>query len=156
MRRKDIIPTPSQPINNWYILLAVTIISIAIKNTSRYLMNLLLYGSVVMYQVENSVIDHVINRAIGINSSDSISRVMEMLIFSVGVMIKGMSEIVSSLLFSSELIGARLIKNSSIRFFLLFCGCMMDMVRDRRMARMIVGAVEFISTTWTCTKDFGA
>lgn len=37
--RKDIIPTPSQPINSWNMLLAVTKIIIAIKNMRRYLKN---------------------------------------------------------------------------------------------------------------------
>lgn len=137
-------------------LFAVIITNIVIKNMSRYFVNLLLFGSVAIYQVENSVIDQVINRVIGINSSDSVSRLIEMLMFSVGVMIRGVSDNVSSLLFDSELIGIRLIRNSSIRFFLALCGCKMDVVRDRRMAKTIVGVIEFISTTWICTKDFGA
>lgn len=156
IRRNDIIPTPSQPIKSWYMLFAVIITNIAIKNISKYFVNLLLFGSVAMYQVENSVIDQVINSVIGINSSDSVSRLIEMLIFSVGVVIRGVSDSVSSLLFNSGLIGIRLIINSNIRFFLALCGCKMDRVRDRRMARVIVGVIEFISTTWICTKDCGA
>lgn len=39
IRRNDIIPTPSHPINNWKRLLAVTRISIVIRNRSRYLKN---------------------------------------------------------------------------------------------------------------------
>lgn len=156
MRRKDIIPTPSQPIKSWYILFAVMITSIVIRNINRYFVNLLLCGSVDMYQLENSVIDHVINRAIGINSSDSVSSVMEISMFSVGVVIRGISDIVSSLLFNSGLMGIRLMRKSSIRFFLALCGCMVDIVSDKRMVNIIVGAIKFISTTWICTKDYGA
>ena len=39
MRRKDMIPTPSQPIKIWNMLLAVTRIIIAIRKTRRYLKN---------------------------------------------------------------------------------------------------------------------
>lgn len=155
--KKDIIPTPSHPMKSWYMLFAVMITSIVIKNVSRYLMNLLMFGSVAMYHIENSVIDHVINRAIGVNSSDAVSRVMEMLIFSVGEIISGMRDSVSSLLFNSWLIGIRLIRKSIMRLFLvLLCGCIMDIVKDSIIVSMIVGVVKFISTTWICTKDFGA
>lgn len=37
IKRKDIIPTPSQPINSWKRLLAVTRMSMVIRNISRYL-----------------------------------------------------------------------------------------------------------------------
>lgn len=60
------IPTPSQPINNWKMLLAETRIIMAIKNTSRYLKNRLMLGSECMYHSENSRIDQVTYRAIGI------------------------------------------------------------------------------------------
>lgn len=155
--KKDIIPTPSHPMKSWYMLFAVMITSIVIKNVSRYLMNLLMFGSVAMYHIENSVIDHVINRAIGVNSSDAVSRVMEMLIFSVGEIISGMRDSVSSLLFNSWLVGIRLIRKSIMRLFLvLLCGCIMDIVKDSIIVSMIVGVIRFISTTWICTKDFGA
>lgn len=138
-------------------LFAVMITSIVIRNVSRYLMNLLMFGSVAMYHMENSVIDHVMNRAIGVNSSDAVSRVMEILIFSVGEIISGMRDSVSSLLFNSWLIGIRLIRKSIIRLFLvLLCGCKVDIIKDSIIVRMIVGAIRFISTTWICTKDFGA
>lgn len=94
--RKDIIPTPSQPIKSWYMLLAVMMIIIVIKKVIKYLMNLLILGSEDIYQMENSVMDQVINRATGIKVNDSVSSVMVMLIFSVGVAIRGSSVIVSS------------------------------------------------------------
>lgn len=49
-------------------------VNIAIRKMKRYLMNLLMWGSVDMYHVENSTIDHVTNRAIGIKVSDGVSR----------------------------------------------------------------------------------
>ena len=53
------IPTPSQPINSWNMLLAVTKISIATRKTRRYLKNRCIKGSECMYHVANSRIDHV-------------------------------------------------------------------------------------------------
>lgn len=78
MRRKDMIPTPSHPMNSWYMLFAVMIVNIVIKNVSKNLMNLLLLGSEVMYHIENSRIDHVMNKAIGVKIKDSMSRLIEM------------------------------------------------------------------------------
>lgn len=63
MRRKDIIPTPSHPINSWNRLLAEVKISIVIKNNSKYLINRLMWGSECIYHEENCMIDHVTNRA---------------------------------------------------------------------------------------------
>ena len=59
------IPTPSQPINSWNRLLAVTRMIIVIRNMRRYLKNRLIYGSACMYHIENSMIDHVTNSATG-------------------------------------------------------------------------------------------
>lgn len=63
--RNDIIPTPSQPMKNWYMLLAVTRVSIASRNSSRYLKNRLMCGSEAIYHEANSIIDQVTNKAIG-------------------------------------------------------------------------------------------
>lgn len=57
--RKDIIPTPSQPINNWNMLLADVKISMVIRNNKRYLINWLMCISECIYQEENWIIDHV-------------------------------------------------------------------------------------------------
>jgi len=51
-------------------LFAVMMISIAIKKVNRCLINLFKCGSVDIYHIENSTIDHVMNRAIGINVSE--------------------------------------------------------------------------------------
>lgn len=66
MSKKDIIPTPSQPINSWNRLLAVTRIIMVIRNMRRYLKNWLMHGSECIYHIENSMIDHVTNSATGI------------------------------------------------------------------------------------------
>lgn len=42
MSRKDMIPTPSHPMNSWNRLLAVVRISIVIRNSIRYLINRLM------------------------------------------------------------------------------------------------------------------
>lgn len=157
MSRKDIIPTPSHPIKSWYMLFAVMITSIMIRNINRYLVNLLMFGSVPIYQAVNSVIDHVINRVIGVNRSEAVSMVIEMLMFSVGVVIRGSNDSVCSLFFISGVIGIRLTINNSIRLFLIFLGdCGIDRIRDRIMVRVIVAVIRFISTTWICTKVCGA
>lgn len=57
IRRKDIIPTPSQPIKSWNMLLAVTRIIIARRKISRYWRKRLRLGSACMYQDANSRID---------------------------------------------------------------------------------------------------
>lgn len=59
IRRKDMMPTPSQPMNSWNRLFAVMRISIVIRNRSRYLKNLLRLGSECMYHKANSRIDQV-------------------------------------------------------------------------------------------------
>lgn len=61
------IPTPSQPMKSWNMLLADTRIIIVIRKISRYLKNRLMWGSDFIYHRENSMIDHVTNRATGMN-----------------------------------------------------------------------------------------
>lgn len=45
----------------------MTKINIVIKNINKYLKNRLILGSECIYHIENSIIDQVMNRAIGIN-----------------------------------------------------------------------------------------
>lgn len=59
IRRKDMIPTPSHPMNSWNILLAVTKMIIAIRKVRRYLKKRFMKGSACMYQDANSRIDQV-------------------------------------------------------------------------------------------------
>lgn len=66
IKKKDMIPTPSQPIRNWNILFAVIKRIMENKKISKYLKKLLIFGSVLMYHDENSIIDHETNRAIGV------------------------------------------------------------------------------------------
>lgn len=68
--RNDIMPTPSHPTNSCSMLFAVMMVIIAIRNIIRCLMNLFRCGSVDIYHTENSTIDHVTNKAIGMNVSD--------------------------------------------------------------------------------------
>lgn len=70
IKRKDMMPTPSQPMNSWNKLLAVTKISIVIRNKRRYLKNRLRFGSDCIYHVENSIIDQVTSNATGINITE--------------------------------------------------------------------------------------
>lgn len=65
--KKDIIPTPSQPMKSWNRLLAVTRISIVIRNIRRYLKNRSILGSECIYHIENSIMDQVTNSATGMN-----------------------------------------------------------------------------------------
>lgn len=57
--RKDIMPTPSQPMNSWNMLLDVTRVIMAIRNRSRYLKNRFMLGSECIYHEANSRIDQV-------------------------------------------------------------------------------------------------
>lgn len=66
IRRNDIIPTPSHPMNSWNRLFAETKIIIVIKNIRRYLKKRFMFGSECIYHIENSIIDHVTNNATGI------------------------------------------------------------------------------------------
>lgn len=67
--RKDIIPTPSHPIKSWKRLLLVIRINTVVRKISRYL-NCLMFGSELIYHNENSIIDQVMNSAIGINITE--------------------------------------------------------------------------------------
>lgn len=67
---KDIMPTPSQPMNSWKRLLADTKIIIVNRNVIRYLKNWWIYGSECIYHRENSKMDHVTYRAIGMKITE--------------------------------------------------------------------------------------
>lgn len=96
------------------------IIIIVIRKATKYLMNFPILGSEDMYQIENSVMDHVMNRATGMKVKDSVSSVIVILMFSVGVVIMGVNVIVNSLLLlSSVLRGIMLIINVNIRVYLI-------------------------------------
>lgn len=80
------IPTPSQPMKNWNMLLAVTRIIMVTRKINRYLKNFVICGSVAMYQWVNSKIDHVTYRAIGINIIEYWSNLKLMLMLNVDVL----------------------------------------------------------------------
>ena len=66
MSKKDMIPTPSQPIKIWNILFAETRTTIAIRKMRRNLKNRFIWGSACIYHDANSRMDHVTYRAIGV------------------------------------------------------------------------------------------
>lgn len=68
--KKDIIPTPSQPMKSWNRLLAVTKIIMVMRNRRRYLKNRLMFGSECIYHIENSIIDQVTNSATGVKTME--------------------------------------------------------------------------------------
>lgn len=96
INRNDMIPTPSQPTNSWKILLAVTRISIVIKNINRYLKNRLILGSRCIYHIENSIIDQVINKATGTNTMEKKSSLKLRENFMVWIVIQCQFEIIIS------------------------------------------------------------
>lgn len=63
--RKDMIPTPSQPIKRRNMLLAIVSVSIAIRNVKRKEKNFVIYGSDAIYHDANWRMDHVTNSAMG-------------------------------------------------------------------------------------------
>lgn len=65
IRRNDMIPTPSQPMNSWNRLFADVRIIMVIRKRSRYFINRLRWGSVCIYHDENSIMDQVTNKATG-------------------------------------------------------------------------------------------
>lgn len=70
------IPTPSQPINNWNILPAVTRTIIATKKTRRKRKNRFAFGSLCMYQEANWRIDQVTYSAMGTKMAAYMSYLM--------------------------------------------------------------------------------
>lgn len=106
-----------------------------------------------MYHVENSMIDHVTKRAIGMKVSDGVSRIRLMLMLVVVIwMIGGVDTAVSLSLFSRDISGIRLMMNVVIRlFFMLFRfglgwmnSLMMVNVSRRNTVRVAVGVMVFM------------
>lgn len=82
------IPTPSQPMNNWNMLLAVTKMIMEIRNRSKYLKKRLMFGSECIYQRANSRIDQVTYRAIGVKIIEYISNLKLMLMSNGPILIQ--------------------------------------------------------------------
>lgn len=70
MRRNDMIPTPSHPINRRNMLFAIVRVNIAMRKIRRKVKNFMIKGSEAMYHVENSRIDQVTNSAMGKNTME--------------------------------------------------------------------------------------
>lgn len=96
MSKKDIMPTPSQPIKSWNMLFAVTRIIMVIRNINKYLKNRLILGSECIYHIENSIMDQVMKRAIGINIMEKKSNLKLRVNFMVWIVIQCQFDIVIS------------------------------------------------------------
>lgn len=113
INRKDIIPTPSQPMKSWNRLLAEVKMSIVIRNKSRYLINRLRFGSECMYHMENSMIDHVTNKATGRKTMEKKSNFRLSDSFIDPIVIQCQLEIISSVPeWKNENSGIRLVKKA--------------------------------------------
>lgn len=111
--RKDIIPTPSQPMNNCNRLLAEVRIIMVIRNINKYLMNRSRFGSECMYHIENSMIDHVTNRATGRKTIEKKSNFRLNDSFMDPIVTQCQLTIISSVLeLKNEESGIRLMKNA--------------------------------------------
>lgn len=84
---KDKIPTPSHPTRSCIKLPAVARVSMEIRKISRCFWNFVV-GSLVIYHVENSIIDHVTNRAVGKNSVEYLLIMSVIVIFVMPVLIR--------------------------------------------------------------------
>ena len=65
IRIKDIIPTPSHPMNSWNKFPAQIKTTMANRKISKALVKVFVRGVGEMYQVANSMIDQATNRTIG-------------------------------------------------------------------------------------------
>ena len=83
---KDMIPTPSQPVSSCIKLPAVVKVSMEIRKISKCFWNFIV-KSLVIYQVENSMIDQVTNRAVGKNNVEYLLIIRVIVIFVVPVLI---------------------------------------------------------------------
>ena len=83
---KERIPTPSQPVSSCIKLPAVARVSMEIRKISKCFWNFFV-GSLVIYQVENSMIDQVTNRAVGKNSVEYLLIMRVIVMFVIPVLI---------------------------------------------------------------------
>ena len=83
---KDRIPTPSHPVSSCIKLPAVAKVSMEIRKISRCFWNFFV-NSLVIYQVENSMIDQVTNRAVGKNNVEYLLIIRVIVIFVIPVLV---------------------------------------------------------------------
>lgn len=164
--RKDIMPTPSHPMNSWNRLFADTRIIMVRRKMIRYLKNWEILGSECIYHKENSKIAHVTNRAIGIKiiEKKSILKLIEML----NEWIENQCQLViidSWPLYINSRSEGKLIIKASIIMFLQYSGKLIFLRESRlynngRISRImdIIDIVFEILITfiWSCTKVFGS
>lgn len=162
IRRNDIIPTPSHPINSWNRLLDVTRIIIVIRNMSRYLKKRLIWGSECIYHIENSIIDHVTNNATGIKSMEKQSSLKLIESLKVWTVIQCQLEIISSQFRLINII-AGIRQNSRAKIIEVFTQFgnllfMLELEKVRRIGKVSVMSDismreenMFITFIWSCT-----
>ena len=166
--RNDMMPTPSHPMNSRNMLLAIVRSSMAIRNISRYRKNLVMWGSEAMYQDANWRMDHVTNRAVGMNSTEyrSSLRLIGILKFIMGF--HSQQEMMCSVPeWMNRVVGMRLIRKAvlvadvivAVGLFKVFGSSWVntgmrrvDSVRSREELSSVVSN----TFTWTCTKMGGS
>lgn len=162
INRNDIIPTPSQPINSWNRLLADTKMIIVIRNMRRYFINRSKLGSECIYHRENSIIDHVTNRATGMKRVEKKSNLKLMVSLIEFRVIQCQLEIISSLLRKiSDNSGIKLIRNDSLIELVTYFGRstgLIILVNDNNSGSIRVNRMKkfsecdiLITFIWSCT-----
>lgn len=169
INRKDMIPTPSQPINRRNILFAIVKMSMAIRKVRRKKKNFVVCGSDVMYQEVNWRMDHVTNNAMGKNVIEywSILKLRGILKFMINF--HSQWEIMlSEPEYMNRHIGMRLVRKAVLIVRVMVVGegrervgsierragvRMMDSVRSMEVFRSSIVSITF---TWICTKIGGS
>lgn len=163
INRNDIIPTPSQPINSWNRLLADTKIIMVMRNVRRYFMNRSRLGSECIYHRENSIIDHVTNKAMGIKMIEKKSNLKLMVSLIELSVTQCQLEIINSLLRRiNDISGIRLIKNDNLIELVTCVGRLVGLiilVKDNNSGNDRVNKMKkfsecniLITFIWSCTK----
>ena len=167
--RKDMIPTPSQPMNRRNMLLAIVRVIMAIRNVRRKEKNFVMCGSDAMYHEANWRMDHVTNRAMGRNIMEywSILRLRGILKFVMNFHSQW-EMMLSEPEYMKRDIGTRLVKKAVLMVRVMVVGVSVGVVGSngrRRGVRMIdsVRSIEVlrsrvvsITFTWICTKIGGS
>lgn len=114
IRKKDMIPTPSQPTRNWNMLFDVMRIIMENKKIIKYLKKRLMFGSEFIYHIENSRMDQDTKRAIGVKIIAYLSIVRLILMSMFVVNHQSMEILISWCVFMKWVIGSRLVASASL------------------------------------------
>lgn len=167
--RKDMIPTPSQPMNRRNKLLAIVRVSMAIRNIRRKKKNFVVYGSDAMYHEVNWRMDHVTNSAMGKNIIEywSILKLSGILKFVMNFHSQWEMMLSDPEYMNSD-VGMRLIRKAVLMVCVMVVGegrrgvgskrrrigvRIMNSVRSMDVFRSSVVSITF---TWICTKINGS